>query len=70
MIDKIDGNFEVYADEPGTLQDILLEKMEGVSTNLQTAKTYKNLIAAHGFPSLRRYLGRLHIMSLMGTSGN
>ena len=49
LIDKIDGNFEVYADEPGTLQDILLEKMEGVSTNLQTAKTYKNLIAAHGF---------------------
>lgn len=59
LIDKIDGNFEVYADAPGTLQNVLLTKMRGVPTNLQTGMVHKRLITAHGFSISQALFGEI-----------
>jgi len=46
LIDKIDGKFEIYADAPAILQDILIER---ASSKLQGATGLKTHLSAHGY---------------------
>ena len=59
LIDKIDGDFEVYADAPDTLQEILVAKMKGMSISQQAVMAHENLMTAHGFSLSKTLFGEI-----------